>query len=498
MSKPKRLHPLAAVLNFLKQLKELFIPLVVLLFLNNGEKEGDIWYYLPYIGMAAVIMFVLISGVVKWIRFTYRVEDGELRIEHGLFVKKKRYIPLERIQSLDVSEGVLQRIFSLVKIKIETAGSADHLESEADLTAISKFEAEQLQALIRKEKRNQLRDADAVDMEGEESGTDQSATIVHQSKLFDLIFLAITSGGAGVVISGVIAFLSQFQEIIPYEKLFKRAEHIVEDSLVFLAAAAFLVLFLAWLVSIAMTLLKYSDFTLKTSEEQLIITHGLLEKRQVMIPMHRIQGITLAENPIRQLFGYASVQIESAGGSLDEQGSSSVKIMPMIKKREALRVLGVLFPDHHFSNDFHPIPARSSYRYMFRKMLWLVGPCAVVSWLFWPLGMWSILLILPAWGLGWFCYRSAGWELKGNQLSIRYRTFSRYSVYMKKHRIQSFEHKQTWRQKQQSLATIGAVIKVGAGGKNVHVIDAAADDAMHIYNWYQTSKTIERVVDIDD
>ena len=45
MSEYKRLHPISAVANFLKQLKELIIPFVLLFVLNSrGEKSG-FWDY---------------------------------------------------------------------------------------------------------------------------------------------------------------------------------------------------------------------------------------------------------------------------------------------------------------------------------------------------------------------------------------------------------------------------------------------------------------------
>ncbi|KAB7704801.1 PH domain-containing protein [Bacillus aerolatus] len=193
MSNPKRLHPVAALLNFFKELKELIIPIVFLFFINDGQKSS-FWDYLPILGMGAAIVFILISGIVKWLRFTYRVEEEELRIEHGLFVKKKRYIPIERIQSLDVSEGLLQRAFGLVKIKVETAGSSDDLKSEAELTAITKTEAQTLQELISREKRRK-RKTDAEEGILEEIENDSKPHIFYKAKFSDLLLLAATSGG---------------------------------------------------------------------------------------------------------------------------------------------------------------------------------------------------------------------------------------------------------------------------------------------------------------
>jgi putative membrane protein len=63
--------------------------------------------------------FVSVIGIFSWLRFSYRVEDGELRIESGVFIRKKRYIPFERIQSLDFSEGIFQQFFGLVKVRVK-------------------------------------------------------------------------------------------------------------------------------------------------------------------------------------------------------------------------------------------------------------------------------------------------------------------------------------------------------------------------------------------
>ncbi len=64
-------------------------------------------------------------NVLAWRRFTYRMEDDEFRVESGVITKKKKYISLERIQTVNTSEGIFQRIFGLVRVQIETAGGTD-------------------------------------------------------------------------------------------------------------------------------------------------------------------------------------------------------------------------------------------------------------------------------------------------------------------------------------------------------------------------------------
>ncbi|MDQ7862815.1 PH domain-containing protein [Peribacillus frigoritolerans] len=56
----------------------------------------------------------------------------------------------DRIHSIDISEGIIQRVFSLVKLNIETAGGS---QADAVLSAISKSDADRINAFISEEKK---------------------------------------------------------------------------------------------------------------------------------------------------------------------------------------------------------------------------------------------------------------------------------------------------------------------------------------------------------
>ncbi|HLG26892.1 MAG TPA: PH domain-containing protein, partial [Paenisporosarcina sp.] len=161
MSKERyQLHPISAVVNFMKGLKDLIFPFVIIFVVNGfqgkSSSDGQWTSYLPYIIGILVLAFILISGIIKWKRFVYWFEEDELRIEYGLFVKNKRYIPFERIQSFNYTESILHRPFKLVKVTIETAGSGSTTEAEAELTAITKEAAKQIEMALAFAKKRKL------------------------------------------------------------------------------------------------------------------------------------------------------------------------------------------------------------------------------------------------------------------------------------------------------------------------------------------------------
>ncbi|WP_174735080.1 PH domain-containing protein [Mesobacillus harenae] len=474
MSEPRRLHPIAAVSNALRQLKELILPLVF--FLVFGSRNGDWGSYYLY-GLMAIVGFVFLSGVLSWFRFTYRIEDGELRIEYGLFVRKKRYIPFERIQSFDFSEGILQRAFSLVKVTVETAGSGGmgiH-SGDAVLTAVSREEARLIQAYLTEKK--------SIGEDGSEF-PEVKEELVYKITPKELLLLASTSSGVGVVISAVLAFLFQFEEFIPYERLFNGVEAFISNGIVFVAVIIFIGFLIAWAVALIGTMVKYANFTVRRIEDDLVITRGLLEKRQFTIPLHRIQAIRISENLIRQPFGFGAAFIESAGGSSVSEERAKVLVLPIVRKERIPSLLEPHLKGYKLGFELQPAPQRALPRYLVRGSL-MVLPILAVSLLFFKqTGFFSLLLLIPAAAWSFLNYRDAGWNLTEQQLTIRYRKIIKTTVYMNRTKIQSMAIMKSYFQQRKQLSTIEAVVKSGQSGSGGKVIDLDEQDSAIIYSWY--------------
>lgn len=474
MSDPKRLHPIAAIINMLRQLKELIVPILFITIFGGRGNEG-LFYF---IAVGGGLGLVLLTGFLSWYRFTYRVEEGELRIEHGLFVRKKRYIPFERIQSLDVSEGILQRPFGLVKVKVETAGGARTEDAEAVLTAIRKEEANHIHELLVSVKNSQL---------GNESSEEEvpiRESIIYKLSPGDLLLLASTSGGVGVVISAVIAFFFQFEEILPYEKLYNEVEHFIKNGFLFISIVVFLGFLVAWVISVILTMLKYANFTLKKVDQDLIITNGLLEKRQITIPLKRIQAIRISENILRQPLGMASVYVESAGGSALNEEGSKVLVLPLIKKQQIAETLEPFLDGYPFRTELNKLPSRAFSRYLIKGVMLVIPIVIIVSYLFRPWGYASSLLILASVFWSSLKFKDAGWALEKDSLTLRYRRLVKSTVLMRREKVQSLTARKSFFQNKKRLATIEAVVKSGHSGSGGRVNDLEDKDVEVIYHWF--------------
>lgn len=476
MSEPKRLHPIAILLNVFKSIKDLIVPIVFFTVLPGGGTgfSGSIRGLI----FGGICLIVIAIAVIGWLRFTYRVEDGELKIESGTFVKKNRYIRFERIHSVDVSEGIIQRLFGLVKINIETAGGS---KAEAVLSAIRKEEAERLSEHLLEAKRNK----NVIEREINDKQIDHEIpTVMYKQTFLELLLMSATSGAVGVVLSGMVAFVSQFDEMIPFERLFGQSKEMLELGTFILISFAIAGVFLVYVAAILSMMLKYAHFTVEKKEDELVISRGLLEKRQLTIPLKKIQGIRILENVVRQPLGYATVYLEYAGGSVTEKDSLSVMLFPFVKKKGIQEKLELLIPGYVVNVPVTPLPARAYPRYVFRILIFLIPIVIACVYFLHPWGFASLLLVAIGFGWAYLRYRAAGWNITGLQLTIRSRFISKQTLLMYKTKIQSIESSTSWVQNQKQLTTISVLVKSGVTYIEGKVKDVEAKDFSRIQAWF--------------
>ncbi|ANU26424.1 PH domain-containing protein [Planococcus versutus] len=491
-----KLHPISAFLNFIKGLKELIFPFIII-FGVNIFRDGGIrsmfnqgWQgFIPLMVGGGILIFLLVTGIIKWKRFVYWFEDGELRIEYGLFVKKKRYIPFERIQSLNYTEGIFHRPLGLVKVKVETAGSGKIGQAEAELTAISREDADRIENEMEKAK-HQLPVKGALVMGPAEyvELTKKTTKSLYHMSIKELLILATTSGGIGVVISAVLIFLSQFSEFIPYDAVYEEVVSFLRFGLLIVVLTIFFVLLIAWIISVVMTVFANYQFTIQYDEDHIYISRGLLEKKKVSIPLKRVQGIKISQNPVRQLFGYATVVVESAGGTVGDK-DEKIRLFPLVKNKRMLPMLTELFPEFVWSPKLVKAPKRSVHFFYRLSLVWWSPVFAAVGYFFYPYGLLVLLIIPLVIGIGVWQHRTVGYALDEKQLTMQFRGLGKHCYFMLKKRVQVVQITQSYFQRRKGIASTHATIKSGMMGATATTPHMEKEDATRILTWYEPSGT---------
>lgn len=484
-----RLHPITILLNFAKQIKSFLIPMLILIVSRGirftiNPRDEDFYPSLITIGITILFLVILlVISFIQWRKFIYWFEEGELRMEHGLFVKKKRYIPFERIQTLNYKEGILHRPFNLVKVEIETAGENSG-DAEAILTAVSKEQANQVEFEMKKATQQK----NSIDSENEENEIFEVEEIekkhIYTMSKKDLVLLATTSSSMGILFSGLAAVASQFNDFIPFEEIYGEVKNIVRFGIFFILLLVLVVIFLSWIVAVAISFVVNYDFRLEKQDEKLFISKGLLEKKRITLPMQRIQGVRVIENPLRQLFGYCRVVLDSAGSSGDEK-EDNVIILPFVKKKQAMVILAELFPEYEWELPLTKVPRKALLRYLLKPLYFLVLPIAALSYFFYPYGLFSLVFIPIFVLLAFWKYRTAGFSLSKLQLTLVYRGISKITFVTSKKRIQSISLKQSFFAERKDIATVHMHIMSSTSGFSGYARHFELEDMQKIMEWYK-------------
>jgi putative membrane protein len=473
MFEQQRLHP-AAILEYLwekgRRLLEAMLPLIIVFI---GRAESRRWV-LPVLICILVIFCVYIF--LYWTRYVFYIAGSELRVEYGVLIRKKRYVPRERIQSLQITSGIVQRWFGLVKLEVETAAGANQVE--ISLPALTRQQAEELAGLLQHESFSNT-------LNPEQSS---QPLLKRRLSFSGLLIAASTSNGIGIVLALVLALLSQIDRFLPLEDLYEVIGQYFINSVVRSDWTVLLILLLAlvvaWVLSALGSIITLSGFTLQRNQERLFIRHGLLERKQISIPVKRIQALLLVEGVLRQPFHLGHAALITAGYT--GKGVAANLLYPILHRGHFVTLLQEFLPELATVDlKVRKLPREAIYRYIYLTAL-PFSAAAIPLLIYVDKGyLGAIPLLLAALLLGLLRYRDAGWQIHGDKLIIRGRVLGKSTSIVPRQRIQSLSFSQSWLQARKSLGSLKVTTASGTGGASFKIVGISQADAVYLMAWFQ-------------
>ncbi len=454
-----------------RTLRELIVPIILIFFLGQGGNSPLFTWW----GISLMLLVLFVTGFVNWLRFTWRVEEGELRIEQGLLVRKKRYVPRDRIQAIDISSGPLQRMFGLVRLNVLTAGGSS---PEAQISALSRSDAQAIQ------------DALQVEMRSPDSVEKESTWPVYRITRKRLLLAASTAGSFGVALSIVGTVMAQINQVVSEEQMIDFLESwIGGTSVEFWVTFVVLAVLAAWLLSLFGTLLRFSGFTLSRNGRELYIRRGLFEKKQITIPYHRIQAVRVVEGILRQPFGFAMVYVENAG--FGDEGGKTTVVFPLLRKRELHTFMEEMLPEYDVQLPGVRPPGRAFLRYQIRTVVPALMAASTLAWFMEV--YWLIPVIFMAAALmAYIRYRDAAAGFEEKNGFMRFRRLARTTVMFQRRRVQSLSVMANWFQRRKKLCSVQAVVASGSSGAVFRVDHLDESVRNEWLGWYGADHSVDR------
>jgi putative membrane protein len=299
--------------------------------LTDGEGWGDVPLWasavVALVGGAAIGIAV---GYWIWWRTRYVIDASEVRVESGLIWRNSRRVPFERIQSIDIAEPLLARVFGLAELRIDSAGGSD---ARTTLKFLQLQECRALRGLL-------LDRAHGIErwgyplhevLGGESPDAEASGVVAMVSPgrlvigtVLTLDFVAALVGTIGILTAALVLgkFLAFLVAIVPLT---------------------------SWLMQIVATrVFAQWDFRLLKTPTGLRIERGLLSRTSQSIPFDRVQGIAVHEPFIWRRLGWQWLEIDVAGyaartGQQNDATSTSM-LLPIADPLLARAVADELIP----------------------------------------------------------------------------------------------------------------------------------------------------------
>jgi len=472
--RPHRLHPAAIVINFghyfIQAMKGMWAPLLAVLV--SGGHSGRQFEALMIGGAAALIgAFALVGPVLHYFSTTFYIEGDALVISSGFVWRKRRTIPLARIQNVNVERTIWHRLLGAASVKVETAAGR---RSEGDLAALSLEDANKLQAVL-------------LQRRGiEPEATDEAKPPPIYALTTKQVFLAGMLGNrAAYILAGVFSIFQVdrsdvvFKPVIDYIGSLSPVAAFVAGSLVF-----FGLIVVGWLVSIAMSATRFYRFRIDKHERGLLLTHGLITQFRTVVPVGRIQSVRIVEPILYRLFGYCEMYADTAGTFDKRDVGAANKVCPILLEGGVSQIGKHLIPEFEFESLWwkqvspKTVP-RHAWRYF--VLLSIVFSWPLGHWLHWYALWFMIPLAAYCWMLGVVSYRYVGYSFTNDILVSRYGVFRKQAVMIPFDRIQHYTIRSTWFQRRLGLATV-TVTSAASGGHAIHImdLDAASADTLRL------------------
>jgi putative membrane protein len=487
----RRTSPLAAVFYLGKIYQALaknavqsLAPLAAFLVAFRGDKVTGI--------VIGVGLFVLGTAVMAFLRywfFRFSITGDSLLIRDGVFRKRQLDIAFERVQGINTTQNIVFRLFDLVTVKLDTAGSSGE---EGHLPAIGRPLASEIRERIRRTPAAAAPDDAARPVE-------DARTLVRLT-FGDIVRVGLSSGRVFlvlVVVGPLLNYLeqegSQWVEENEVLQALGAANVSFGVALAFAFGIALLLIAVLMLASIVGALLRYHRYELVVDGEVLRSTGGLLTRHEQSVHPVKIQSVYVIQNLIlRRLRRYRLRMRQATSGRATGASRFDVPVCT----RESLAVIGREIFEREFaglplepdSASFQPI---ARYYLRSRTLLFGVVPAVLAGAVLLPkIGLAALLsaLWIPVAGLvAWLKYRRYGIAVTNDGAAFRRGLIGWRVVAWLHRKVQRITVTQSPFQRRRGLATMKVFL--AAGSVSIPFVEYAAAARLRDFVLYRVESS---------
>lgn len=380
------------------------------LFRGNGLFGGESPFFTILITavatLAALVLVVGLTLLYQWLSYKhlyYEFGDEEFSLYSGIFNKKRVHVPYGRVQSVDQHASLLQRVFGVCSVSIDTAGGAAN--KAVTVPYVRKDQAEWLRVQLYARKQLLIEGAsssgiaaapdpsmrlaepiappsgagvgnvldapaeiwqDVRGVFGGEAVDLGRVSYEHGLSNKELLFTGLSNGtGFVLIVVGLVGVVAQIGELF-FDGVVGSEQALLGQVQTFgsvlfggnLAAVgiAFAVMFVLvlYLVSAAGTCISFGGFKARRRGSRVEVERGLLQHRVQGVDVDRVQSVIVKQGVIRRLLGYCELSLGKIdampGGEAQQSGQQAgmqqgMVIHPFVKLSRVPEILAGIIPE---------------------------------------------------------------------------------------------------------------------------------------------------------
>ena len=333
---------------------------VVVLFANTLQKSvRALWPFIlivffkkdsysaiqVYLGIAGIIIFIAIIAFLRYWFFKFYIDYKleEFVIENGILNKTKTTIPFHKIQKVNIDQSLIQRVFNVYKVELDTAGSD---KKEASISAISQEMAVELKQHL---------------LENTNKNTNSTSEVFHEEEPKSFITIGIPSLlKIGITANYIKSFAYIFLVFTTVSDNLRQIgrDDLIDDNINQLEQIPIASLILGFLVfiftaiivvNLIITVIKYFNFTIKKDKKSFVLTYGLLNIKNTIINPEKVQIIKLTQNFFQKKLDVNTIEIFQASSDMKRASTKDKTKIPGCNKSEKEQILKLLIgklPQH--------------------------------------------------------------------------------------------------------------------------------------------------------
>lgn len=330
-------------------------------FRDVGEisRETGVVWGIFILALFLLFFVIFLFHFFRWRKTTVLLERDALIWERATLNRKSLTITIQNISSINLEQSLFERVIGTSRLKIDTNSLST--AKKTDLNLLFKKEMAEnikrwLEVQMKREKNGgntEIRESENDDRHLEE----ETVTVQYTSSMSDLVlhsFYDLSLTGIFLAICVLTGFLGSLLELM-------QDIQITGTTSIFWTTAAIIFFGVSAMLSILKRFLTYYNFTVGRAGERIILSYGLLKKREYSLPVETINALTIKQTLMGRIFGRYNASIECIG--VGDEDNETAQLTLSLPYQEMLRRVEELIPEYE-------LDGLDQKRLVPRKALW--------------------------------------------------------------------------------------------------------------------------------